>query len=139
MSERNKQMVRQTFEAIWNRGDFSVFDERFSADYVGHSATEIEDIEGAKRFVETMRSAFPDFHYRVEDEIAEDDKVVNRWTVHATHEGEFQGIPATGKQVTIRGISIYRLADGKLVEGWTNADMLGLLQQLGAVPAPEQG
>ncbi|MDX1687755.1 MAG: ester cyclase [Candidatus Promineifilaceae bacterium] len=135
MSEQNKQMVRQAFEAIWNEGDFSVFDARFSADYVGHTSDELEGLEDAKRFVAAMRRAFPDFDYTVEDEIAEEDKVVNRWVVRATHQGEFQGIPATGKQVTITGISIYRVVDGKLVEGWTNADMLGLLQQLGAVPA----
>ena len=135
MSEQNKQLVRQAFEAIWNEGDFSVFDTHFSADYVGHTTDELEGLEDAKRFVTAMRRAFPDFNYTVKDEIAEEDKVVNRWVVHATHQGEFQGIPATGKQVTITGISIYRVVDGKLVEGWTNADMLGLLQQLGAVPA----
>jgi steroid delta-isomerase-like uncharacterized protein len=139
MSEQNKQMVRRTFEANWNRGDFAVIDERFSADYVGHSATEIHGPEGGKQFTAMMRSAFPDFHYTVEEEIGEGDRVVHRWTVRATHEGEFQGLPPTGKQVTITGISIYRVADGKLVEGWTNADMLGLMQQLGAVPAPERG
>lgn len=137
MSEQNKKLVRETFEAIWNRGDFTVFDERFSADYAGHSSAEIEGLEGAKQFVAAMRSAFPDFHYTVEDEIAKGDKVVNRWVVRATHEGEFQGIPPTGKRVTITGISIYRLADGKLVEGWTEADMLGLMQQLGAIPAAQ--
>lgn len=65
--------------------------------------------------------------------------MVHRWTACGTHEGQFQGMPPTGKQVTITGSSIYRTASGKLVEGWTIADMLGLMQQLGAIPTPEQG
>ena len=138
MSEHNKKLVRETFEAIWNRGDFAAFDECFAADYVGHSTAELEGLESARQFVASMRSAFPDFQYTVEDEIAEGDRVVNRWTVSATHEGEFQGIPPTGKPVRITGISIYRVADGRLVEGWTSADMLGLLQQLGAMPTSRQ-
>lgn len=139
MSEQNKKLVHQTFEAVWNRGEYGVIDERLAADYVGHSATEIHGPEGGKQFAAMMRSAFPDFEYTVEDEIAEGDKVVNRWVVQATHQGEFQGVPPTGKEVTITGISIYRIANGKIVEGWTNADMLSLMQQLGAVPAPEPG
>lgn len=138
MSIQNKKLVRQTFDAIWNHGELGVFDERFATDYVGHAATGIEGLQQAKQFVQAMRSAFPDFDYTVEDELAEGDKVANRWTVRATHQGEFQGVPATDEPVTITGISIYRVAGGKIVEGWTQADMLGLLQQLGAVPAPEQ-
>lgn len=138
MSEQNKKLVRQTFEEVWNRGNYAVIDERFAGDYVGHSVSEIEGPEGAKGFAAAMRGAFPDFQYTVEDEIAEGDRVGHRWTARGTHEGEFQGIPPTGEQVTITGISIYRVANGKLVEGWTNADMLGLMQQLGAVPAPGQ-
>ena len=138
MPEQNRKIVRRTFEVIWNRGNFAVIDERFSADYVGHSATEIHGPEGVKQFAAMMRNAFSGFHYTVEDEIGEGDKVVHRWSVRATHEGEFQGLPPTGKQVTIEGISVYRVADGKLVEGGTNADMLGLMQQLGAVPERAQ-
>ncbi len=86
-----------------------------------------------------LLEAFPDSQLPVEDQIAEGDKVVTRWTCRATHTGEFQGMPPTGKYTTMTGTTIFRIANGKLVEGWTNADMLGLLQQLGAIPAPEQG
>ena len=137
MSEQNKTIVRETFEEVWNRGNLAILDERLVSDYAGHSTTtETSGPEGGKQFVAMMRSAFPDFHYIVEDEIAEGDRVVNRWTARGTHQGAFQGIPPTGKQFTITGISIYRVANGKIVEGWTSADMLSLLQQLGAVPAP---
>jgi steroid delta-isomerase-like uncharacterized protein len=138
MSEQNKALVRRTFEQIWNRGNVGIIEERFASDYIGHSTTEIRGPEGGKRFVAAMREAFPDFYYTVEDEIAEGDRVVHRWTARGTHVGPFQGIPPTGKRVTIAGTSVYRVADGKLVEGWTNTDMLGLLQQLGAVPALAQ-
>ena len=137
MTEQDKKMVRSTFEDIWNRGNLAAIDERFTSDYVGHSIRDIHGPEGSKQFATAMRSAFPDYHYTVEDELANGNRVVHRWTARGTHMGEFQGIAPTGKQVTITGISIYRVANGKLIEGWTNADMLSLLQQLGVISAPE--
>ena len=80
------------------------------------------------------RTSFPDFHVTSEDIIAEGDKVVSRWTASGTHKGELFGIPPTGKKATWKGISIYRFADGKIVEAWGDADFLGLLQQLGVMP-----
>jgi steroid delta-isomerase-like uncharacterized protein len=135
---QNKAMVRRTFEEIWNRGNQAIIEERFAQDYVGHSLADIHGPQGGKQFAAMMRRAFPDYQYTVEDEIAEGDRVVQRWTARGTHEGEFQGIPPTGEQVTITGISIYRVANGKLVEGWTSANILGLLQQIGAAPVPER-
>jgi len=88
-----------------------------------------------------MRRAFPDGHYSVDDLIAEGDKVVLRWTFHATHKGEFLGPAATGKPVTIMGVTTNRIAGGKIDEGWVSADNLGFLQQVGAAPqiAPARG
>jgi predicted ester cyclase len=83
-------------------------------------------------------TAFPDLHFTLEDRIAEGDKVVSRWTFHGTHKGELQGMPPSGKQVTMTGISIDRLAWGKVVESWDNPDQLGLLQQIGALATPGQ-
>jgi len=80
------------------------------------------------------RTAFPDVHFTIEDQIAEGDRVVTRWTARGTHQGPLVGIPPTSKQVTMSGIAIYRLVDGKIVEQWGVNDMLGLLQQLGVVP-----
>jgi predicted ester cyclase len=81
-----------------------------------------------------LDTAFPDLHFTIEDQIAEGDKVVNRVTARGTHLGDFRGIPPTGKQVTVAGITIDRIAGGKLVESWTSWDFLGILQQLGVVP-----
>jgi steroid delta-isomerase-like uncharacterized protein len=82
-----------------------------------------------------MLTAFPDLHFTIEDMVAEGDKVVVRWIVRGTHRGTFQDIPPTGKAVTLTGISLFRVANGRGVEVWTDADYLGMLQQLGVVPA----
>jgi steroid delta-isomerase-like uncharacterized protein len=139
MSEENKKLVREIFEQAWNQGNFTLLEENLAADYVGHSPPkDIEGPEGGKQFITMMRHAFPGFEYIIEDEIAEGDRVVNRWTARGTHRGPFQGLPPTGRQFSIAGIGIYRVANGKLVEGWTSADLLGLMGQLGALPAPAQ-
>jgi steroid delta-isomerase-like uncharacterized protein len=82
------------------------------------------------------RQGFPDVEIRAEDYIAEGDKVVKRWVFRGTHKGEYAGIPPTGKTVTLRGMTLYRLAGGKIKEMYWNYDVFGLLQQLGAIPAP---
>ena len=90
-----------------------------------------------KQYVGVFHSAFPDFRVTLEDQIAEGKKVVNRWTVRGTHRGEFQGVAPTGKEVRFTGIHISTInEEGKLQESWENYDALGLMQQLGAIPAP---
>jgi len=91
-----------------------------------------------KQFVSMYLTAYPDTHFTIEDQIAEGDTVVTRWTARGTHKGPLMGIPPTGKQVTVTGISIGRVVNGKTVEGWSNYDTLGMMQQLGVVPAPGQ-
>jgi steroid delta-isomerase-like uncharacterized protein len=95
-----------------------------------------QDIAAAERFVVSFRVAFPDGPLSIDDLIAEGDRVAHRWTVHGTHQRDFEGIPATGRLVTMTGIFIYRIAGGRVVEIWASVDDLGLLQQLGVVPAP---
>lgn len=96
------------------------------------------DAEGAKRFVEMYRNAFPDLRITVEDLVAEGDKVLTCWTARGTHQGEFMGIPPSGNRVEFTGISIDRIEGGKFVESWSNYDALGMMQQIGAVPSVEQ-
>jgi len=136
MSEENKAVVRRFLDALWNRADFEVVDSLIARDYAGHSSTVIHGPDGARQFVMELRAAFPDFEFRVADQIAEGDRVATRWTLHGTHRGEFQGIPASGRPIQMNGVTIFRLADGKLVEGWTVEDQLGVLQQLGVLPPP---
>ena len=137
MSEQNKALVRSYLERTVNEGDPSAFDELTSADYVGHmSGAPDFDRAAHKQLMASFRAAFPDLRVRVEELIAEGDKVVNRGTYSGTHRGAFQGIAPTGKSFEIAGINVSRIADGKVAEDWTVIDMLGMLRQLGVVPAP---
>lgn len=138
MSEQNKALVRRYLEQTINEGNVAAIDEFTSADYVGHmTGVPRFDRQTHKQLLLSFRAAFPDQQVTIEDLIAEGDKVVNRATYTGTHRGDFQGIPATGKRFTISGVNISRVADGKIVEDWTVLDMLGMLQQLGAIPQPE--
>ena len=138
MSEANKQVIRKLIEELWNKGNLDAIDELYAPDFVDSSPgmpPEIPtDREGAKQFVTMFRAAYPDIKGTIKDELADGDKVVVRWEAHATHEGDFMGIPATGKKVTVTGTSIYRLSGGKVAEEWTHADMLSLMGQIGAIP-----
>lgn len=141
MSEENKKLERRAIEEVWNQGNYAVVDEIVASDYIGHSsnpATETHGREGVKQFYMALHRAFPDIHFTIEDQIAEGDRVVTRWAARATHQGEFQGIPPTGNRGDLTGITIERIADGKIVECWTEIDDLRLLQQLGVIPSPEQ-
>lgn len=141
MSERNKLVSRTLIEEVWNRGNFALVDELVSPDFRGHSSSPETDTRGAdgyRAYHRGLRAAFPDLRYTVEDQIAEGDQVVTRWTARGTHQGAFAGIPATGRSGTISGVTTDRIVDGQSVECWTSLDELGLLQQLGVVPRPGQ-
>ncbi len=140
MSEENKEKVRRFLQEAFNEGNLGVVDEIFASDYVLHDPAnpeEIRGLEGIKQFVQMYRSAFPDTHITVEDQIAEGDEVVTRWTGRGTHQGELFGVAPSGNQVELSGITISRFEGGKIAEDWTNSDTLGLMQQIGAVPSPE--
>jgi len=137
MSEQNKAISRRLVEEAFNQGKLDVVDELVAPDFVNHDPSSPEEIrgpEGLKDFIRTYRSAFPDIRVRTEDQIAEGDKVVSRWTGGGTQQGELLGMPPSGKQATVTGISIDRLEGGKIIETWNNWDTLGMLQQLGAIP-----
>jgi steroid delta-isomerase-like uncharacterized protein len=135
MSEHNKTLVRRVIEEIYNRGNLAAADELAASDLVVHlTSQEICGREGAKQYVAALRAAFPDLRMTIEDQIAEGDRVVTRWTARGTHMGEFQGILPTGKQARVAGIDIDRIADGKTVECWSHMDELGMMQQLGVIP-----
>jgi steroid delta-isomerase-like uncharacterized protein len=136
-TEQNKALVRRLVEQVWNKGNLAVIDEILSPDYVLHiSAPGSPDRDGYKQAVSMYHKAFADFSLTIEDMIAEADKVVIRCTLRGTHKGQYMGVAPTGKQVSLSVISIRRIEDGKIVEEWVELDMLGLMQQLGAVPSP---
>ena len=128
-TEENKALLRRLFEEVWNQGNLAPLHEVLAADFLYHP--DLRGLEAYKQAIRLYLTAFPDLHFTIEDMLAEGDRVVTRWTLRGTHQGPFQDIPPTGKQVTLTGISIFRVANGKGVEVWTDADYLGILQQLG--------
>jgi predicted ester cyclase len=138
-TEENKDVVRRFEEAVWNERNPSLVDKFFVASHTFRAAGSPPlDREGHRQMIAHFQSAFPDGRNTSDELLAEGDKVVQRWTYRGTHDGAFQGIQPTGRQVTLTGISIWRVETGKIVESWHELDSLGLLQQLGAIPAPGQ-
>jgi len=137
MSEHNKAIVRRLVEELWNKGNLSVADELFAPNYEHHDASTLDfgrGPESEKKRATLYRTAFPDIRLTIEDIIAEGETVMTRWSCRGTHKGDLSGIAPTGTQINISGVTIARLANGKLAEGWVNWDALGLMQQLGVVP-----
>jgi steroid delta-isomerase-like uncharacterized protein len=133
-----KEIVRRLFEEPWT-GNFDVFDELVSPDFIGYDAAEPEPIRGPaglKANTQKYLDGFEDAKITVVDQVAEGDKVATRWTGHGTHTGEIAGVAPTGKEVTVTGLTISRVENGMLVEEQTVWDTLGMLVQLGAVPMP---
>ena len=140
-TEENKTVARRAYDAFnqgLRTGNLAALDEVIAANMVDHNPAPGQGpgLEGAKQVFTQFFAAFPDLQFTVEDMIAEGDKVASRITARGTHKGDFQGIPATGKQVMQTGIDILRIAGGKVVERWGQFDDLGMLQQLGVVPPP---
>jgi steroid delta-isomerase-like uncharacterized protein len=132
--ESNKALFRRYFDEGTNRGNLDVVEELFAPDYKHHDPANPDVIvgnEGVRRHIQTLRGAFPDITFQIEDMVAQGDKVVIRWTANVTHTGDYFGIPPTGKSATITGMNTWQVKDGKAVEGWVNRDDVGLMQQLG--------
>ena len=137
--EENKTFMRRFYEEVFNQRNLAAIDDFVAPTFFNHSASQLGmpagDLEHVKQFLSVVMQSFPDLHYTIEDMLAEGDKVVTRLTLSGTQQGDFMSIPPTGKHATISDIEIFRIADGKAVEVWVQADFLGLLQQLGAMPA----
>lgn len=138
-TEANKALVRRYREA-YNTNKLALLDEIVAADIKSHSGIPglPPGLEGGKKAHQTFLAAFPNGQVTTEDLIAEGDKVVERFSFLGTNTGSFMGVPATGKKVTVSGMSVFRLANGKIVEHWGENDTLGTMQQLGLVPTPGQ-
>ena len=138
--EENKAVVRRVLDEAWNTGNLAVVDETFAADFVDHDAPPglPGGLEGSRLLIGMYRTVFPDLHATVEDQLSEGDRVVTRWSATGTHQGSLLGIPGTGRPVSFGGITINRVVDGRIVEMWSGVDQMGMLQQIGAIPAPAQ-
>jgi steroid delta-isomerase-like uncharacterized protein len=132
--EENKALVRRLAEVI-NQGTLSIVDQVVSSDFVLHHASGRDfPKEVYSQNAVTLRNAFPDVNMALDDLCAEGDKVVCRYTITGTHKGAYQGIPPTGNTISIQGINIFRIADGKIAEIWSVFNMLEQMQQLGVIP-----
>ena len=135
LTDDNKKISCRLFEEIWNNGDLKIIDEIISEDFLLHIGNiEIKGLTNYTNYIKSYRNAFPDVHFKIEDLIAEEDKVVERYTATGTHKGEFYGIPPTNKKGKISGIDIVRITNGKMTERWGQADLLGLIKQLDIIP-----
>jgi len=130
--EANKSLVRRYYEQMWNRWDLSLVDELIGEGitFRGSPGVTVRGREGFRDYVLAVRRAFPDFHNRVEELLAEGDKVVARLTYSGTHQGELFGIEPTGRRVSYAGVAIFRIESGRIVEGWVLGDVHGLIRQL---------
>jgi steroid delta-isomerase-like uncharacterized protein len=136
--ESNKRLAREAIQ-IWTTGDLGAADELYASDYVNHQHHDPNDprdlhgLEAMKAFAAEFRQAFPDFHDSIDIQIAEGEMVATRFTSRGTHRGAFMGVEPTNKELSWSGITINRIAQGRIVESWANWDMLGMMQQLGIV------
>ena len=138
MSAANKELSRR-FTELFSTGDEALAEEVLSPDIVFHGTRgdgEVRGIEGMKAFLSGYRRAFPDARSTVEDQVAENDKVVTRWRARGTHRGELGPIPPTGREFEMDGVTIERIAASKIAEVWVARDELGLLRQLGVLAEP---
>jgi steroid delta-isomerase-like uncharacterized protein len=138
MSEQNKALARLLLEDDISKGNIAVAEQVIAPDFFDHTNPPgmQHGLEGHKAIVALFRAAFPDQWWQIEDLIAEGDRVVARTTMTGTHRGDFFGIPATSRTVSVSGVHIMRVVDGKIAEHWGNNDDLGLMRQLGAIPEP---
>jgi predicted ester cyclase len=139
-TELNKAIVRRLMEEDISQGNLAVAEQIIDPAFFDHTNPPgmQHGIAGHNAIVALFRASFPDLQWQIDDMLAVDDKVVIRTTMRGTQLGEFFGIPPTGRHVIVSGIHVLRLVRGKIVEHWGNNDDLGLMRQIGALPAPEQ-
>lgn len=140
MSEEHRALAHRAVEEIYNNGDLDAADEIYAPDCILHDPSLPEDLrgpEGVKHYARMYRNAFPDLHVAIEDEICEGDRMAMRWTARGTHRGDLMGIPPTGNPIVVSGVTIGRMDGGKIAEEWFQSDNLGMMRQLGLIPAME--
>jgi len=138
LEENNRDFIIAYTEDFWNKQNIGAFEKYFPATLVMHFADGDQNSEQYKGLCQAYFIAFPDLHITTDLLVAEGDKVTKVWTANSTHQGDFLGIPATGNRIVVKGIEVFRIADGMIAEVWASMDNLGMLQQLGVIPPPGQ-
>lgn len=133
--------VRQILDQAFNNGDLTIVDDLVSVDLTTHLSSWGPPASrlGLKQMIASLRSAFPDLHCTIEDEIGEGQKFAAHWTLRGTHTGAYLGNRPTGRKVAVQGFIFVRTEAGRIVENWVLIDQMGLLQQLGVVPPSREG
>jgi steroid delta-isomerase-like uncharacterized protein len=136
--EQNNNLIRRFFDEMWNPWNFAKADELLAPDitFQGTLGPELKGREAFRAYMRKVQAAFPDFHNTILEMTAENDRVVARTFYRGTHRGEIFGIAPTGKAVSYAGAAFFRIADGKVIEGWVLGDLLSVLRQLGARSLP---
>jgi len=137
-TDRTESLIRRMFDNAFNQGTFAVVDELVAPDGVSHTPAwgMPNNREGLKQLIVMLRTAFPDLHCTIEDEISEGDKVAAHWTMRGTHKGPLLGNRPTSRPIVVQGMIFAHTENGQIAEGWTLLDQMSLLQQLGIVPPP---
>jgi steroid delta-isomerase-like uncharacterized protein len=138
MPSDNKAIVRQLYEEVWNKRRLELFDEIISPSHALHDPTltgAAVGPEAYKRQVTRFVTAFPDLRFTVEDIVGETEKLAVAWTISGTHKGEYIGIPSTNKKISVDGITVHHFVNGKIMDSYVSWDALGMMRQLGVVPA----
>src|SRR5437763_1716126 len=139
-TDQNKALVRRCIDEVWNRADSGAFDALLSPSIIRHGPPptegDIRGLDGFRQLVAMYRAAYPDLIVSIDNQVAEGDQVASRWTARGTHGGELMGMAPTGRSLSIVGVIVDRIEGGKIAEEWASYDALGMLQQLGALPAP---
>ena len=135
---RTDSLIRRMLDNAFNLGTFAVVDDVVASNGITHTPMwgMPQNREGLKQLIAMFRSAFPDLHCTLEDEINAGDKVAAHWTMRGTHRGLFLGAPPTNRSIEVEGMMFARTENGQIAEGWTMIDQMGMLQQLGLVPPP---
>jgi len=138
-TDNTKDLIHQYVEEVWNHGDIAAIEDLTTQNFTYHLGGQPgRDRAEMCQFIKMVHVAFPDWRVYIIDIFAEGNRVVVRWNGHVTHQGLFHGIPPTGKQITVCGINIYTVEDGEVAEEWEHMDSLGMLQQLGILPQPQE-
>jgi steroid delta-isomerase-like uncharacterized protein len=134
----SKELYRRWIDEAWTKGNVDVLDDMHTPDFFDHSGLPgvSPDTAGMKQFIAGLHAAFPDLAITIEDMVAEGDRLVGRWVMTGTNTGSFNGMPVTGRPVTLSGFDLLRVEGDRFAEVWGVADIAGMLQQLGVMPAP---
>lgn len=138
MSADNKAVVRRLYEEVWNKRKLEVINEIISPSHALQASNIFGSSIGPEAYKHNVLlffAGYPDLHWTIEDTIAETDKVVACWTISGTHKGDYMGVPATNKKISVDGMTVHHITDGKIMDSYVSWDIWGMMQQLGVVPA----